>query len=239
MATPHAPRRALFPTQCEHLMILLFTPVAAPIVLPRQSRAMIFVCGFALCAIFLTASQYLYQRWSLYVALRSAMRQRGCQKAPRYPHRDRWGYDLSQQRIQAFASGEGQKIYEQHFEKYGKTFEERFFDRKIITTMDPANIQHVLGIASRDFSKNESRTRRSIITKFIGPGILTATGAGWKHSRDLVKPIFSRGELADVNIIGKHVDRLMNVLPRDKSTIDAQQLLQDMVSRRCYHREPC
>ena len=190
---------------------------------------MLFVYSLLLSSVFLAVSHYLFQRWSVHLARRSAVRHHGCQKPPQYPHRDRWGYDLAQERIKAFASGDGQKVYERHFETYGKTFEERFFGQKTITTMEPANVQHVLGHASKDFAKRESRTRKAIIRKFIGPGILTYTDAEWKHARDLIKPIFTRGELADVNIIEKHVDHLMTLLPRDGTMIDAQQLLQKMV----------
>ncbi|KAL9616688.1 MAG: hypothetical protein Q9160_008476 [Pyrenula sp. 1 TL-2023] len=192
-------------------------------------KAMYTVFLSALVAPLATLLWYLYQKCSVYPTERSARLQFGCQKPPRYPHRDLWGYDLVRDRINSLARGEGWKIYEKHFEQYGNTFEEHFFFQKTITTMEPANIKHVFAVAPKDFSKHESKTRKATVRKLLGTGIVTVDdGPEWKQSRDLIRPIFSRGELADVNIIGKHVDHLIEVIPRDGSTFDVQLLLKKM-----------
>ncbi|KAL9107770.1 MAG: hypothetical protein Q9227_007392 [Pyrenula ochraceoflavens] len=124
---------------------------------------------------------------------------------PLYPHRDPWGYDLAHDRIDAAAKGRGYQIYQEHFKQHGKTFEEHFGSQKSITTMESANYQHILGTAAKDFARIEPPEKRKMVRKILGPG-----------------------ELADVDTIGRHVDHLLEILPRDGSTIEAQDLLQRM-----------
>ncbi|KAL9109386.1 MAG: hypothetical protein Q9227_005893 [Pyrenula ochraceoflavens] len=137
------------------------------------------------------------------------------------------GRDLINDRAEAYKNGKGQQIYAQHFEAYGKTFQENCYGRTVITTMEPANFQYVGALAFDDFVKgNGGRTGAS--AELVGPGILTSSGSEWKRSRDLIKPIFSRGEIADVNIIDKHVRNFLSFLPQDNSTVDVLPLIQKM-----------
>ncbi|KAL9108290.1 MAG: hypothetical protein Q9227_006887 [Pyrenula ochraceoflavens] len=189
---------------------------------------MFFIYACPLGLILLLVLRYTLQKWSAYAARKAAVRQHGCQDAPQYPHRDPVGYDLQQERLKSMAEGEGQKLWQRHFATYGKTFEEKFAGQKTITTMEPANYQYVLGTGAKDFYREEPPTKKRWVKTFIGPGILTSTGAEWKQHRSLITPIFQRAELVDVSIIEKHVDRLIEILPRDGSTFEAQEILRSM-----------
>ncbi len=159
----------------------------------------------------------------------SAALQHGCQRPSRYPHRDLiWGYDLFRERAKAARRGDLLKLYEKHFRLYGKTFEEQFFGTKIVNTMEAANLQHVAALAPNDFGRAIG-SRKNLSAPFMGTGILSSDGAHWKRSRDLIKPIFSRSEIADIDSLSVHVDQLLNMIPRDGSTIDMQPLLQKLV----------
>ncbi|KAL9617350.1 MAG: hypothetical protein Q9160_007838 [Pyrenula sp. 1 TL-2023] len=102
--------------------------------------------------------------------------------------------------------------------------------------MEPTNYQYVLGTGAKDFLQEEPPTKKLWAKTSIGPGILTSTGAQWKQHRTLITSIFKRAELVDINIIQEHVDRLMDVLPRDGSTIEAQEILRSMAPRFNYMR---
>ncbi len=119
------------------------------------------------------------------------------------------------------------KLYERHFEIYGKTFEEQFFGTKIINTMEPANIQQVTALAFQDWGKSPSRNRSW--GPFLGKGIFTEDGPVWKHSRQLIKPTFARSEISDVDSLDGYVDRFIELIPRDESMIDIQPLLHKLV----------
>lgn len=49
-------------------------------------------------------------------------------------------------------------------------------------------------------------------------------GAAWQHSRALIRPAFTRGQIADVDFFESHVQELMRKIPKDGSTIDLAPL---------------
>ena len=189
---------------------------------------MTHILGPMLCAVSLLACVYIYQKWSTYTSFRAAAVQHGCQRPRKYPHSDPiWGYDLHRERTKATQSGNLMKLYERHFELYGKTFEEQFFNTKVINTMEAANIQQAAALSFQDWGKLSSRNASS--SPFLGRGIFSEDGAFWKHSRDLIKPTFARSEISDVNSLGVFVDRLLDLIPHDGTTVDIQPLIHKLV----------
>ena len=118
-------------------------------------------------------------------------------------------------------------LYMRQFDLYGKTFEERFFDTKIINTMEAANIQQAAALSFQDWGKSSSRS--AITSPFLGRGIFSEDGAFWRHSRDLIKPTFARSEISDVNSLGLFVDRFLELIPRNGATFDMQPLVHKLV----------
>ena len=53
-----------------------------------------------------------------------------------------------------------------------------------------------------------------------------ADGAGhrWQHSREMLRPNFVRTQIGDVDMFEKHVQHLIQAIPREGSTIDLQDL---------------
>ncbi|MCJ1308033.1 hypothetical protein MMC25_001683 [Agyrium rufum] len=117
-------------------------------------------------------------------------------------------------------------LYEEQFATYGKTWEENFLGTTVINTMHSENIQQVATFLFDDFTRNAGS--RNVGWPFIGKGITTMDGADWKHSRGIVKPIFARSELSDIEGLGVFVDRLIEMIPTDDRTFDIQPLLHKM-----------
>ncbi|MCJ1401880.1 hypothetical protein MMC11_005097 [Xylographa trunciseda] len=185
---------------------------------------MLQVYPTTLLAVILLGCVYAYRKWSARTAFQRAEARHGCQRPRRYPHRDPiWGYDLHRIRLEAAQRGQFYKLYDQHFELYGKTFEEIFFDKKVINSMEPANVQQVAVLSWQDWGKVASRTAAS--APVLGNGIFSQDGAAWRRSRELIKPTFSRSEIADLGTLRTYTDRLLDLLPRDGSTTDVQPLL--------------
>lgn len=167
---------------------------------------------------------FLYQKWTAYTTFRAAVIRHGCQRPRKYPHLDPiWGYDLYRERAKATQRGQSMELYMRQFDLHGKTFEEQFFDTKIINTMEAANIQQVAALSFQDWGKSSARNASS--SPFLGRGIFSEDGAFWRHSRDLIKPTFARSEISDVNSLGVFVDRLLELIPRDGATIDIQPMI--------------
>ncbi|EPE26532.1 Cytochrome P450 [Glarea lozoyensis ATCC 20868] len=170
----------------------------------------------------------LWQKCTDFVAFNIKRRQTGCFRAKLYPHTDRlWGSDLVKQRQQATKNGNLQALYTRHFKMLAKTWEEVFWNQRVINTMDTANLQYVHVFGFEDFGKPNHRMK--ISAPILGNGIFVAEGARWKHSRSIIKPIFARAELENISSMAKHVDRFLNLLPQNSETFDIQPMLKKMV----------
>lgn len=200
----------------EHLHTSNHSPLMAHLLVSILYLALLLSCV------------YIYQKWSAYSRFRAAATQHGCQRPRKYPHHDPiWGYDLYRERVKATQDGKLLKLHERHFDLYGKTFEERFFNSKVINTMEAANIQQVASNSFQDWGKVSSRS--SSASPVLGRGIFSEDGVFWKHSRDLIKPTFARSEISDVHTLCAFVDRLLDLIPHDGTTIDIQPLMHKLV----------
>ncbi|MCJ1251528.1 hypothetical protein MMC30_008763 [Trapelia coarctata] len=92
--------------------------------------------------------------------------------------------------------------------------------------MNGKNIQAVLGHSFADFGVEAMRLH--IGEPFIGRGVFSTDGTHWKHSRDLIKPMFTKAQISNFSALDVHLDRMMEWIPRDCSTIDLQTLLKLM-----------
>ncbi|GAB0140012.1 hypothetical protein EsHS_00000650 [Epichloe bromicola] len=154
---------------------------------------------------------------------RQKLRRLGCQAPKRYPHRlpwilDPWGSDLKRRRLEGIAKGRYNRLFREQFLECGPTFEERSPHGALLCTTDADNWRTILSLKAEDYNKEE--VQRGPMLRFTGPGILTNEGAAWRRSRDLIKPLFVRAELNDVDRFERHVDRLLHVIPRDGQTVD-------------------
>ncbi|PQE09431.1 Cytochrome P450 family protein [Rutstroemia sp. NJR-2017a BVV2] len=127
-------------------------------------------------------------------------------------------------RMEAVKAGRQMGLFMEHFNNIGKTWEENFFGARVFNTMDVQNIQQVSALAFDDYGK----PAQNFFKPFLGDGFLSLDGLAWKHSRDLVKPIFSRSEVSDVDTLGFHVDRFLELIPSDGKTIDIQEPLHNL-----------
>ncbi|KAF7952909.1 hypothetical protein EAE96_006132 [Botrytis aclada] len=124
-------------------------------------------------------------------------------------------------RVKAVNEGRQMALFVEQFNEIGKTFEENFFGTRVINTIEVPNIQQVSALGFEDYGK----PAQNFFKPFLGDGVLSLDGKAWRHSRDIVKPIFSRSELSDVDTLGFHVDRFLALIPTDGSTINLQEPL--------------
>jgi len=80
----------------------------------------------------------------------------------------------------------------------------------LIMTIDPENIKTVLATKFLDYELGADR--RDSFRELFGDGIFTLDGAGWEHSRALLRPQFSRKQVADVDMLSAHVKLLLQHL---------------------------
>lgn len=163
---------------------------------------------------------------------RDKERRLGCQPARKYQHRlpwllDPWGRDLQRQRLQGLVTGQYNRLYHEQFIQCGHTFEERSPNGPLICTTNDDNWRTILALKSEDYWKEEVQSWA--FKRGFGDGIFTNEGPAWRHSREMIKPLFVRAELSDIDRFKKHVDRLLTVVPRDGRTVDMMPWIAKLV----------
>ncbi|KAJ9490202.1 hypothetical protein VN97_g3076 [Penicillium thymicola] len=104
---------------------------------------------------------------------------------------------------------------------YGNTYRQTFLSRNIITTREPENVKAILATQFKDFSLG---TRHQQFYPLLGDGIFTLDGAGWSHARGLLRPQFTRDQVADISMLDDHISNLIDLIPKDRSSFDIQRL---------------
>lgn len=152
----------------------------------------------------------------------------GCQDAKKYPHKDPFfGLDLLIKDTKEHKNSVYLAEIKRQFAIYGKTHEVRFLNARMIRTMDPKNMQAVLGLNAKDFGLQP--LREGLAMPLFDRGINTTDGEYWQYSRSLIKPTFSRVEICNLTSLEFHFGRLLDLIPRDRSKIDLQPLFSRLV----------
>lgn len=119
------------------------------------------------------------------------------------------------------------KFIQNSFESLGKrTFRRQVLSRFVFSTTDPENIKAVLATNFKDFSFG---LRRPIFFPLLGDGVFTLDGAGWQHTRAMLRPQFSRDQISHLKNMEHHVDKLVDILSKPSADlIDVQSLFFDL-----------
>nr|AAO73956.1 CYP52A16 [Candida tropicalis]AAX63449.1 cytochrome P450 [Candida tropicalis] len=103
-----------------------------------------------------------------------------------------------------------------------KTTGLRIVGLPLIETIDPENIKAVLATQFNDFSLG---TRHDFLYSLLGDGIFTLDGAGWKHSRTMLRPQFAREQVSHVKLLEPHVQVFFKHVRKHRGqTFDIQEL---------------
>ena len=92
--------------------------------------------------------------------------------------------------------------------------------RLVIWTSEPENVKTALATNFNCFEL--SKVRKNAIYPVLGHGIFSSDGPAWERSRALVRPNFSRSQVADLELLETHVSRFLELLPKDDSDVDLQ-----------------
>ncbi|KAK2741586.1 hypothetical protein FQN57_005569 [Myotisia sp. PD_48] len=167
----------------------------------------------------------LYQAYNFVarsIRHRNFSREHGCKPIPAYPDRDPvlgLGFAfaaLRSERSKTFLQGT-----EDHFKKYGNTYSAKLMGTSLIITCEPENVKTVLSLRFSDF--NLSLRRKNWLTPLLGKGIFTTDGEDWGHSRAMLRPSFTRSQVADLPLFEKHVQHLIEAIPKNH-VVDLQDL---------------
>ncbi|KAL4889353.1 cytochrome P450 [Aspergillus ambiguus] len=140
-----------------------------------------------------------------------------CEPAPFYPG-DILGINTLREVLRALKENDLPRLVQRRFQRMctreGRivpTFNVSQLRRDAMFTCDPKNIQAILITQFKDFEVGA--TRRSILEPYLGHGIFTSDGEEWTHSRALLRPQFTRGQISDLNLEERHVQVAMRAIP--------------------------
>ncbi|KAL4888312.1 cytochrome P450 [Aspergillus ambiguus] len=122
------------------------------------------------------------------------------------------GLDQVYRLLKADQVGQIPEFFAQVFREEGgrRTIQGSTFGSTYIQTVDPKNIQALLATQFHDFELG--RLRRSVFFPLLGNGIFTADGKAWEHSRAMLRPQFTRGQISDLELEERHVQELLQQL---------------------------
>ncbi|KAG5986128.1 hypothetical protein E4U43_005649, partial [Claviceps pusilla] len=98
--------------------------------------------------------------------------------------------------------------------------------RRIIVTRDTEHIKAVLTSKFAQFGKGPQF--HQIWEGFLGDSIFTTDGKQWQASRALIRPMFARERVRDLEIFSRWTDTLLEHIPRDGATVDMCDLFYRM-----------
>lgn len=135
----------------------------------------------------------------------------GCKAPPCEPFRWPLGLD----NIRAALEADKQKIFPEFFFRRAEamgvwTWEYYLFGKQIITTQEPENIKAILASQFGTFDLGEQR--RGLLWPLLGNGIFTQSSQEWKHSREMMRPQFTRDQVSDLELEERHVQNMMSAL---------------------------
>lgn len=190
-----------------------------------------------LASLLIFAIVHVYGTLRIYTARCSLMRKHNCEPPKRYPHKEPiLGLDLVYTIIQSAKKGQFMDSLLQRHRTLGRTFQTTSLGTTIINTIEPKILSEVFATKSDHFGVAPIRDPPA--KPLVGRGIFTTDGAEWIRSRALVRPCFARVQVADLALLKVHVDRLLELIPRDGSTIDLQGLFCRLVSLPVHIQDP-
>lgn len=108
------------------------------------------------------------------------------------------------------------------FRSHGNTFRVRELQRRAIVTVEPENIKTVLSLKFQDYGISH---RLASFSPLLGEGIFDTDGEQWASSRALIRPSFTRDQIADLTSLESLFQDLLVLLPHDgKTEVDLQEL---------------
>lgn len=179
---------------------------------------------FAIAAFAILVLRFVYLKLTTDAARRRFMEENGCLPAPKFPQSDPiFGIDIFRASQKAFKERRGLARINNRYEIVGaKTFSINVMGRSIISTIEPENLKSIQALNFKQWSLG--KTRLNYFRKFLGRGIFTTDGAEWSHSRNMLRPNFSRDHIRDLDSLEGHIQHLIAAIPRDNTTVDLQDL---------------
>lgn len=126
--------------------------------------------------------------------------------------------------LKAMSTGDGLEYFQNVAAETSEhnTMALRLAGVRIVFTFDPENIKAILATLFNDFALGSRHTH---FLPLLGDGIFTLDSHGWKNSRAMLRPQFSREQISHVKTLEPHLQTLASHIRKaDGGVFDIQDL---------------
>lgn len=135
----------------------------------------------------------------------------GCKEPPLEPFSLPFGIDHVRRALAADKAQDFPRWIVRRAEGMGVwTWRYHLFGNRIISTHEPENVKALLASQFGTFDLGEQR--RALFWPLLGNGIFTQSAREWKHSREMMRPQFTRDQVSDLELEERHVQNMMSAL---------------------------
>ncbi|KAK4692044.1 hypothetical protein P7C71_g5080, partial [Lecanoromycetidae sp. Uapishka_2] len=170
------------------------------------------------------AAYYTYWQCTTGASHRRFISTHGCKPAKQWRRYDPiLGLDILWDLYKAMKAHNGLEKMKGRFDHFGAdTAYLRIFGRTLFATIEPENLKCILSLRFKEYSLGEERKKAMI--PFLGEGILETDGEKWHQSRELLRPSFTRNQIGDLELFERHVQNLIQAIPKNGEMVDLQPL---------------
>lgn len=141
----------------------------------------------------------------------------------------RLGFNIGKRIMAASKVGRTMEVFMERYSELPhpevQTFKTKLYGTDLFQTADPENVKALLATQFKDFGLG---LRNKMFLPFLGKGIFTLDGDGWKHSRELLRPLFIRERISHLHILELHIERLFATI---RSQNGARFNILDIINR--------
>lgn len=191
---------------------MLFSNLSNPVSV--IAIGVLLVCSLAYVAV---------KQWALYRSRQEFMRTNNC-STPQSVHNPRDPF-LGIDNVLSILSAARKKrllnwFHDNHL-TYGNTWVSKTLARQAVHTIEAENVKTAFSLKFDDWSAGPAR---QALTTLLGRSTFMTDGAEWSHSRGILRPIFTKDQITDLDLFENHFQGLLKLLPSDGSTVDLDQL---------------
>ncbi|KAI4758564.1 cytochrome P450 52A1 [Aureobasidium sp. EXF-3400] len=107
--------------------------------------------------------------------------------------------------------------FDGNFQTYGPTFVVRTIPKYAVHTIEADNIKTAYSLKFEDWSV---RPARQSFKHLMDGSTFMSDGAAWSHSRGILRPMFVKDRITDLDLYEAHFQKLLKLIPEDGSTFD-------------------
>ena len=194
---------------------------------PRRDTTMTLFLSILIATLWLLILQTIFTRLYRRYSTRKFFIKNSC-AAPRTLHSVDifFGLDTFFRSVNSLRNHCRMKVIQQQTQIYGHTFQAYPLGRRTLTTVNARNIQAVLSLQHEKFAVQPIRGPAEAM---MGPGIISNDGKVWEHARAMIRPAFTRKEIADREMFDLHFERFLSLLPEEGEVVDLQPLFDRLV----------